>query len=152
MQQTCQLTCSVSFSFDIHIWYFIILEYHSSFQGIAFFLYYISLNRRLCNTLVAFQANMESIMRNRELTETRMMQVNWLVLPRIYVLSFFSWQIISRFSFYRWFSYYEISLSYYEIYLYQALREELASVERRAEEERAAHNATKMVCYINSII
>ncbi|KAJ6295938.1 hypothetical protein OIU78_023878 [Salix suchowensis] len=45
------------------------------------------------------QANMESIMRNRELTETRMMQ---------------------------------------------ALREELASVERRAEEERTAHNATKM--------
>ncbi|KAJ6759389.1 GOLGIN CANDIDATE 1, partial [Salix koriyanagi] len=42
---------------------------------------------------------MESIMRNRELTETRMMQ---------------------------------------------ALREELASVERRAEEERTAHNATKM--------
>ncbi|KAG5547427.1 hypothetical protein RHGRI_013200 [Rhododendron griersonianum] len=44
-------------------------------------------------------ANMESIMRNRELTETRMMQ---------------------------------------------ALREELTSVERRAEEERAAHNSTKM--------
>ncbi|RYR57539.1 hypothetical protein Ahy_A05g023250 isoform A [Arachis hypogaea] len=43
--------------------------------------------------------NMESMMRNRELTETRMMQ---------------------------------------------ALREELASAERRAEEERAAHNATKM--------
>ncbi|KAK9275050.1 hypothetical protein L1049_022308 [Liquidambar formosana] len=49
--------------------------------------------------LSSLQANMESIMRNRELTETRMMQ---------------------------------------------ALREELASVERRAEEERAAHNATKM--------
>ncbi|KAG8636204.1 golgin candidate 1 isoform X3 [Manihot esculenta] len=49
--------------------------------------------------LASLQANMESIMRNRELTETRMMQ---------------------------------------------ALREELASVERRAEEERAAHNATKM--------
>ncbi|KAK9099049.1 hypothetical protein Syun_026094 [Stephania yunnanensis] len=44
-------------------------------------------------------ANMESIMRNRELTETRMMQ---------------------------------------------ALREELASAERRAEEERASHNSTKM--------
>ncbi|TXG61452.1 hypothetical protein EZV62_012815 [Acer yangbiense] len=43
--------------------------------------------------------NMDSIMRNRELTETRMMQ---------------------------------------------ALREELASAERRAEEERAAHHATKM--------
>lgn len=27
----------------------------------------------------------------------------------------------------------------------QALREELTSVERRAEEERAAHNSTKMV-------
>ena len=27
----------------------------------------------------------------------------------------------------------------------QALKEELASAERRAEEERAAHNATKMV-------
>jgi hypothetical protein len=27
----------------------------------------------------------------------------------------------------------------------QALREELATVERRAEEERIAHNATKMV-------
>nr|KJB27163.1 hypothetical protein B456_004G281700 [Gossypium raimondii] len=49
--------------------------------------------------LASLQANMESIMRNRELTETRMMQ---------------------------------------------ALREELASAERRAEEERAAHNATKM--------
>ncbi|XP_062148486.1 golgin candidate 1 isoform X2 [Alnus glutinosa] len=49
--------------------------------------------------LASMQANMESIMRNRELTETRMMQ---------------------------------------------ALREELASAERRAEEERAAHNATKM--------
>lgn len=49
--------------------------------------------------LASLQANMESIMRSRELTETRMMQ---------------------------------------------ALREELASVERRAEEERAAHNATKM--------
>lgn len=49
--------------------------------------------------LASLQANMESIMRNRELTETRMMQ---------------------------------------------ALKEELSSVERRAEEERAAHNATKM--------
>ncbi|KAJ7973800.1 Golgin candidate 1 [Quillaja saponaria] len=49
--------------------------------------------------LASLQASMESMMRNRELTETRMMQ---------------------------------------------ALREELASVERRAEEERAAHNATKM--------
>ncbi|PIA42759.1 hypothetical protein AQUCO_02000304v1 [Aquilegia coerulea] len=49
--------------------------------------------------LASLQANMESMMRSRELTETRMMQ---------------------------------------------ALREELASVERRAEEERAAHNATKM--------
>ncbi|KAJ6857067.1 golgin candidate 1 isoform X3 [Populus alba x Populus x berolinensis] len=49
--------------------------------------------------LASMQANMESIMRNRELTETRMMQ---------------------------------------------ALREELASAERRAEEERTAHNATKM--------
>ncbi|XP_050269516.1 golgin candidate 1 isoform X2 [Quercus robur] len=49
--------------------------------------------------LASLQANMESIMRNRELTETRMMQ---------------------------------------------AMREELASAERRAEEERAAHNATKM--------
>ncbi|XP_047337884.1 golgin candidate 1 [Impatiens glandulifera] len=49
--------------------------------------------------LASIQANMESIMRNKELTETRMMQ---------------------------------------------ALREELASAERRAEEERAAHNATKM--------
>ncbi|XAR67048.1 hypothetical protein NMG60_11013462 [Bertholletia excelsa] len=49
--------------------------------------------------LASLQANMDSIMRNRELTETRMMQ---------------------------------------------ALREELASAERRAEEERAAHNATKM--------
>ncbi|KAJ4708520.1 golgin candidate 1 [Melia azedarach] len=49
--------------------------------------------------LASLQMNMESIMRNRELTETRMMQ---------------------------------------------ALREELASAERRAEEERGAHNATKM--------
>ncbi|PNS93414.2 hypothetical protein POPTR_018G086600v4 [Populus trichocarpa] len=49
--------------------------------------------------LASMQANMESIMRNRELTETRMMQ---------------------------------------------AVREELASAERRAEEERTAHNATKM--------
>ncbi|ESW24901.1 hypothetical protein PHAVU_004G170300 [Phaseolus vulgaris] len=49
--------------------------------------------------LASMQASMESMMRSRELTETRMMQ---------------------------------------------ALREELASAERRAEEERAAHNATKM--------
>lgn len=49
--------------------------------------------------LASLQANMESIMRSRELTETRMMQ---------------------------------------------ALKEELASAERRAEEEHAAHNATKM--------
>ncbi|KAJ4838998.1 hypothetical protein Tsubulata_021452 [Turnera subulata] len=49
--------------------------------------------------LASLQANMESMMRNRELTETRMMQ---------------------------------------------ALREELASAERRAQEERAAHNAAKM--------
>lgn len=49
--------------------------------------------------LASLQENMETIMRNRELTETRMMQ---------------------------------------------ALREELAAAERRAEEERAAHNATKM--------
>uniref|UniRef100_A0A6N2KKV2 Golgin-84 n=1 Tax=Salix viminalis TaxID=40686 RepID=A0A6N2KKV2_SALVM len=49
--------------------------------------------------LASMQANMESIMRNRELTETRMMQ---------------------------------------------ALREELASAERRVEEEHTAHNATKM--------
>nr|XP_016477166.1 PREDICTED: golgin candidate 1-like [Nicotiana tabacum] len=48
--------------------------------------------------LASLQANMESLMRNRELTETRMMQ---------------------------------------------ALREELGAAERRAEEERAAHNATK---------
>ncbi|XP_070033188.1 golgin candidate 1 isoform X1 [Nicotiana tomentosiformis] len=48
--------------------------------------------------LASLQANMESLMRNRELTETRMMQ---------------------------------------------ALREELGATERRAEEERAAHNATK---------
>ncbi|KAE9600336.1 putative Golgin subfamily A member 5 protein [Lupinus albus] len=49
--------------------------------------------------LASMQASIESMMRNRELSETRMMQ---------------------------------------------ALREELASAERRAEEERAAHNATKM--------
>ncbi|XP_058115125.1 golgin candidate 1-like [Magnolia sinica] len=49
--------------------------------------------------LSSLQANMESIMRSRELTETRMMQ---------------------------------------------ALREELSAADRRAEEERAAHNATKM--------
>ncbi|KAK7379972.1 hypothetical protein VNO78_32273 [Psophocarpus tetragonolobus] len=49
--------------------------------------------------LASMQASMESMIRNRELTETRMMQ---------------------------------------------ALREELASAERRAEEERAAHNASKM--------
>ncbi|GMJ07393.1 golgin candidate 1 [Hibiscus trionum] len=49
--------------------------------------------------LASLQASMESILRNRELTETRMLQ---------------------------------------------ALREELNSAERRSEEERAAHNATKM--------
>lgn len=48
--------------------------------------------------MASMQANMETLMRNRELTETRMMQ---------------------------------------------ALKEELALAERRAEEERAAHNATK---------
>ncbi|KAH6784992.1 hypothetical protein C2S51_000420 [Perilla frutescens var. frutescens] len=49
--------------------------------------------------LASLQASMESIMRNRELTETRMMQ---------------------------------------------ALREELAAAERRAEEEHSAHNAAKL--------
>uniref|UniRef100_A0A7N1A805 Golgin candidate 1 n=1 Tax=Kalanchoe fedtschenkoi TaxID=63787 RepID=A0A7N1A805_KALFE len=49
--------------------------------------------------LASLQTNMESLMRNRELAETRMVQ---------------------------------------------ALREELASAERMAEDERAAHNATKM--------
>lgn len=49
--------------------------------------------------LASLQANMEALMRNRELTETRMIQ---------------------------------------------AIREELAVAERRAEEEHAAHNATKM--------
>lgn len=49
--------------------------------------------------LASLQASMESIMRSRELTETRMMQ---------------------------------------------ALREELAAAERRAEEERSAHNAAKL--------
>lgn len=49
--------------------------------------------------LVTLQANTEAVMRNRELTETRMIQ---------------------------------------------ALREELASTERREEEERATHNATRM--------
>ncbi|XP_051152469.1 golgin candidate 1-like [Andrographis paniculata] len=49
--------------------------------------------------LSSLQENMESVIRNRELTETRMMQ---------------------------------------------ALREELAAAERRAEEEHAAHNATKL--------
>lgn len=29
------------------------------------------------------------------------------------------------------------------------MREELATTERRAEEERSAHNATKMVCCLN---
>ncbi|XP_019107011.1 golgin candidate 1 isoform X2 [Beta vulgaris subsp. vulgaris] len=48
--------------------------------------------------MASLQANMETLMRNRELAETRMMQ---------------------------------------------ALKEELALAERRAEEERAAHNATK---------
>lgn len=48
--------------------------------------------------MASLQANMETLVRNRELTETRMMQ---------------------------------------------ALREELALAERRAEEERTAHNATK---------
>ncbi|KNA03305.1 hypothetical protein SOVF_210470, partial [Spinacia oleracea] len=50
--------------------------------------------------MASLQANMETLMRNRELSETRMMQ---------------------------------------------ALKEELALAERRAEEERAAHNATKKV-------
>ncbi|CAN6456683.1 unnamed protein product [Victoria cruziana] len=49
--------------------------------------------------LASLQADMETVMRSRELSETRMMQ---------------------------------------------ALREELASAERKAEEEHAAHNATKM--------
>ncbi|GLT48520.1 hypothetical protein SLA2020_221400 [Shorea laevis] len=53
------------------------------------------------------QVTMESIMRTRELTETRMMQT---------------------------------------------LREELASAERRAEEERAAHDATKMVDARNNFL
>ncbi|KAF3784299.1 Golgin candidate 1 [Nymphaea thermarum] len=52
------------------------------------------------------RADMETVMRSRELTETRMMQ---------------------------------------------ALREELVSAERKAEEERAAHNATKMVTFFSEV-
>ncbi|XP_041990069.1 golgin candidate 1-like isoform X1 [Salvia splendens] len=53
--------------------------------------------------LTSLQESLESIMRNRELTETRMMQ---------------------------------------------AIREELSAAERRAEEERFAHNATKMAARV----
>lgn len=82
---------------------------------------------------------MESLMRNRELTETRMMQV-------------------CRYLFTTYFGYYLLCFASPE-HLYslrfsdcvgklfvQALREELGAAERRAEEERAAHNATKKVC------
>ena len=41
-----------------------------------------------------------------------------------------------------------LSLSLSLLFL-QALREEVAFVERRAEEERVAHNATKMVSNLN---
>ncbi|KAK2982312.1 hypothetical protein RJ640_027409, partial [Escallonia rubra] len=79
--------------------------------------------------LASLQANMESIMRNRELTETRMMQVSLLVLSCMDVA--YSNCIAGI-------------LRLVKILQYQALREELASAERRAEEERGAHNATKM--------
>jgi len=75
---------------------------------------------------------MESMMRNRELTETRMMQVirfsNACKIPIIFYVPFIC-----------------IVVGIIKLLLLQALREELASVERRAEEERAAHNATKLV-------
>ncbi|GMH03333.1 hypothetical protein Nepgr_005172 [Nepenthes gracilis] len=57
--------------------------------------------------LASLQANMETLMRNRELTETRMMQ---------------------------------------------ALREEVASAERHAEEERIAHNATKKAAMEREVV
>ncbi|KAK3024912.1 hypothetical protein RJ639_043227 [Escallonia herrerae] len=79
--------------------------------------------------LASLQANMESIMRNRELTETRMMQVSLLVLSCMDVA--YSNCIAGI-------------LRLVKILQYQALREELASAERRAEEEHGAHNATKM--------
>lgn len=40
----------------------------------------------------------------------------------------------------------------HKIFSFKALREEWAAAERRAEEERAAHNATKMVCSLNDIL
>lgn len=71
-------------------------------------------------------------MRNRELTETRMMQVirffDSCKIPIICDDSFICKVV-----------------GIVKMLLLQALREELASVDRRAEEERAAHNATKLV-------
>lgn len=40
----------------------------------------------------------------------------------------------------------------HKIFSFKALREELAAAERRAEEERAAHSATKMVCSLKHIL
>ncbi|RYR68013.1 hypothetical protein Ahy_A03g014491 [Arachis hypogaea] len=65
----------------------------------------LQLSKLLVTHFTYYQANMESMMKNRDQIETRMMQA-------------------CRFS--------------------PALREELAFAERRAEEEHAAHNATKM--------
>lgn len=63
-------------------------------------------------------------MRNRELTETRMMQVSGV----FYKDSDYNGMLNGR-----------------NMFSCQALREELSAAERRAEEERAAHNAAKLV-------
>ena len=75
---------------------------------------------------------MDGRKRNRELTETRVIQVS--KANMVYVSSMMQIrQITSKHR------------------LIQALREELATAERRAEEERISHNATKMVICQSSV-
>lgn len=78
-------------------------------------------------------------MRNRELTETRMMQVCGSLFTTVFGYSLLVLLLLNTF----------IAICFSDsgekLLCVQALREELGAAERRSEEERAAHNATKKV-------
>ncbi|KAG5569683.1 hypothetical protein H5410_059449 [Solanum commersonii] len=86
--------------------------------------------------LASLQANMESLMRNRELTETRMMQVCGSLSTTTSDITYSVLLLLTTFIT-------KVFLTGEKILCAQALREELGAAERRSEEERAAHNATK---------
>lgn len=64
-------------------------------------------------------------MRNRELTETRMVQVNWLALPCFHLFLFIVLIILCK-------CYFIMRFWIIDMLLYQALREELASAEQQS--------------------